>query len=128
MTTQDTYKILKIYISENDRFEGAPLYTALINALKAQGIAGATVLKGIAGYAAGDQVHAAKPLQTSDNLPVIIEVIDREERILGALPALAPLVSKGLIVLEDIQVVSYQHPACGEGDGPAACGLTQPKK
>lgn len=128
MTIQDTYKILKIYIRENDRYEGGPLYAALINALKKQGIAGATALKGIAGYAAGDQVHAVKPLQTSDDLPVIIEVIDKEERIQGVLPALVPLVSTGLIVLEDIQVVSYQHPACGEGDGPAACDLAQPIK
>lgn len=128
MTTQDSYKILKIYISENDRLGGVPLYSALINTLKDKGIAGATALKGIAGYAAGDQVHAAKPLQTSDNLPVIIEVIDKEERLQAVLPTIAPMVSKGLIVLEDIQVVAYQHPACGDGDGPAACGLTQPSK
>lgn len=126
MTTKSTSKILKIYISENDRLSGTPLYVALINTLKESGIAGATALKGIAGYAAGDQVHAAKPLQVSDNLPVIIEVVDQEERLNAVLPRIASMVNKGLIVLEDIQVVSYRHPACGMGDGPAACGLAQP--
>ena len=129
MTTSKKFKILKLFISENDRIDGTPLYIALVNRLKEAGLAGATVVRGIAGYAAGDQIHAAKPLQFADNLPVIIEVVDEEQQLIAALPLITPLVEKGLIIMEDIQIISYRHPACETGgDGPAACGLSDPQK
>lgn len=102
-------KRLCIYIGESDRWRGKPLYAAILETLKAEGVAGATVLRGVAGYGAHSRIHTAAILRLSEDLPLLIEVIDSPEKITKALESISPMVREGLITLEDVQVVRYTH-------------------
>jgi CBS domain-containing protein len=100
---------LRIYIGESDRWRGRPLYSELLNALRGQGLAGATVVRGVAGFGAHSHLHAASILRLSEDLPLIIDVIDQPEKIKAALDVVYPMVREGLITLEDVTVVKYTH-------------------
>jgi CBS domain-containing protein len=100
---------LIIYIGESDRWRGKPLYAALLETLKAEGIAGATVVRGVAGFGAHSRIHTASILRLSEDLPLRIEAIDSPDKIAEALDVVAPMVSEGLITLEEVQVVRYTH-------------------
>ena len=100
-----TGKLLRIFIDESDRFEGRPLYMALVDALKAAGFTGATVLKGIEGFGSRGAVHAARAFDASTNLPIVIEVIEEEAKVLGFLPTLESMIPEGLITLEKVELV-----------------------
>jgi len=100
-----TGKLLRIFIDEADRYEGKPLYMAIVEALKAAGFTGATVLKGIEGYGIHKTVHAARTFDLSTNLPILIEVIEQEAKITAFLPALRAMVSEGLITLENLELM-----------------------
>lgn len=124
MEISGTCKILRIYIGENDRIDGEPMHTAIVKKVKASGLAGATVLRGIEGFGAANHIHMARPLQMSDDLPVVIEIVDKTDRINQIVPIIDAMVGKGLITIDDIQVLAYRHTACAvEGDAPAACEL-----
>lgn len=124
MEINGTCRILRIYIGESDRFDGAPLHTAIVRKVKEAGLAGATVLRGIEGFGAANRIHRARALQMSDDLPVVIEIVDKAERIDQIIPIIDAMVAKGLITIENIEVVAYRHTACAtEGDAPAACEL-----
>jgi CBS-domain-containing membrane protein/PII-like signaling protein len=100
---------LSIYIGESDRWRGKPLYLAILEALKLEGIAGATVVRGVAGFGAHSRIHTAAILRLSEDLPLRIEVIDSAQYIHKALEAITPMVREGLITLEDVQVIRYTH-------------------
>lgn len=105
--------LMRVFIGEDDRclsgaHRGKPLYEAILLVLRDEGIAGATVLRGIAGFGASARIHTDKILRLSLDLPVVIEVVDEEERIEAALPALDPLIGGGLITLERARVVLYR--------------------
>jgi PII-like signaling protein len=100
-----TGKLLRIFVDEDDRYEGRPLYMAIVDALKAAGFTGATVLKGIEGYGIHKMVHAARTFDMSTNLPILIEVIEEEAKIVAFLPALRAMVSEGLITLENLELM-----------------------
>ncbi len=102
-------KRLSIYIGESDQWRGKALYVALIETLRAQGMAGATVSRGMAGFGAHSVVHTAAILRLSLDLPLIINVIDSPEKIKNVLKIIAPMVGEGLIILEDVEVVKYTH-------------------
>lgn len=101
--------MLRIYVGENDRYEGVPLYEAIIKRLKMIDIAGATVFKGIMGYGAKSRVHRKHLLGIGDDLPVMITVVDTEERIRHVIPALDHMVHEGLVVLSEVEIVKYGH-------------------
>ena len=101
--------MLRIYVGENDRYEGAPLYEAIIKRLKMVDIAGATVFKGIMGYGAKSRVHRKNLLGFSSDLPIMITVVDTEERIRQVLPELDKMVGEGLVVLSEVEIVKYSH-------------------
>jgi PII-like signaling protein len=101
--------MLRIYVDENDRFEGAPLYEAIVKRLKMVDMAGATVFKGIMGYGAKSRVHRKHLLGIGDDLPVLITVVDTEERIRQVLPSLDDMVKEGLVVLSDVEIIKYSH-------------------
>jgi len=107
-------KILRIFIGESDTWHGAPLYQAIVRRLREEGFAGATVLRGIEGFGAHSRIHTARILQLSADLPIIVEVVDRPERIERALPIIDEMVREGLVTLEDVDVVSYRS---GEAPG-----------
>jgi CBS-domain-containing membrane protein/PII-like signaling protein len=100
---------LNIYIGESDNWHGKPLYSALLETLKAEGLAGATVTRGMAGFGAHSRIHTAAILRLSEDLPLHIQVIDSPEKIRAALETLAPMVREGLITLEPVEVVKYTH-------------------
>ena len=102
-------KRLIIYIGESDKWRGKPLYTALLETLRAHGMAGATVTRGLAGFGAHSTIHTANLLDLSLDLPLIIQAIDTAEKIEAILKIIAPMVGEGLITLDDVEVVKYTH-------------------
>jgi len=100
-------KILKIYISEDSRYEGQNLYHALVLKLREIGMAGVTVTRGIEGFGQGKRLHATRILDLSLSLPIIIEVVDLPERIEKALPIVEHMVNEGLVMVTDVAVVKY---------------------
>lgn len=103
-------KILRVYIGESDTWQGRPLYQAIVRRLREQGIAGATVLRGIEGFGAHSRLHTARILRLSEDLPIVIEVVDREDRIRDVLPILDEMVTEGLVTIEDVDVLVYRAP------------------
>lgn len=102
-------KRLMIYIGESDKWRGKALHVALLETLRAQGMAGATVTRGLAGFGAHSIVHTANILTLSMDLPLIIQAIDTPEKIESVLKVIAPMVGEGLITLDDVEVVKYTH-------------------
>ena len=107
-------KQLRIYIGESDRWQHQPLSDAIVRMLRGEGLAGATVLRGVAGFGANSRIHTAHVLRLSEDLPIVIEVVDREDRIRSILPRLEEMVTEGLVVVSDVEVHLYRHSA-GEG-------------
>jgi PII-like signaling protein len=101
---QTTGKLLRIFVDEGDRYNGKPLYMAIVDALKSAGFTGATVLKGIEGFGASRVVNAARSFDASANLPILIEVIDEESKVLAFVPTLREMIAEGLITLENLEL------------------------
>ncbi|MCL5961973.1 MAG: DUF190 domain-containing protein [Chloroflexi bacterium] len=106
-------KILKIYIGESDHWHGRPLYQAIVEMLRGEGLAGATAIRGVEGFGAHSRIHAAHILRLSEDLPILIEVVDRAERIAKVMPRLEEMVTEGLISLGDVEVIKYTHDESG---------------
>lgn len=100
--------LLRIYIGESDKIGGKPLYEAIVLKTRSLGMAGATVLRGIMGFGANSRVHTAKVLEISEDLPLVVEIVDIEENIEKLLPWLDDVVKEGLVTLEEIKVVNYR--------------------
>lgn len=103
--------LLRIFIGESDRFEGRPLYEAIVLQAREAGLAGATVLRSPMGYGANSRLHTAKILRLSNDLPMIVEIVDEEEKINAFLPVLDRMMGGGLVTLEKIRVIQYRHGA-----------------
>ena len=108
MKIPETGKLLRIFIGESDRWQHKPLYEAIVLKARELGLAGATVLRGPMGFGANSRLHTAKILRLSMDLPMVIEIVDSEERIQTLLPFLDEMVLEGLVTLEDVQVVKYR--------------------
>ncbi len=108
MSLPEDGKILKIYIGESDRWEHKPLYEAIVEKAKEQGMAGATVLRGPMGFGATSHLHTAKILRLSMDLPFIIEIVDTGEKIEKFLPTLDTMITGGLVTIEDVKVIHYR--------------------
>lgn len=108
MTVPREGKLLRIFIGEQDKWQGQPLYEAIVHLARKQGLAGATCLKGFLGYGAKSHLHTAKLLRLSEDLPVVIEIVDSEEKIQRFLPQLDPMIGDGLITLEKAEVLLYR--------------------
>jgi uncharacterized protein len=100
-------KLVRIYIGETDRWHGQPLYMAILLKAREMGLAGGTVFRGIAGYGANSVIHTANILRLSEDLPVVIEIVDTDEKIQAFLPVLDEMVKEGLIVMREVEVVKY---------------------
>jgi uncharacterized protein len=111
MTDYVQATLLRIFIGESDEFEGRPLHEAIVLEAREQGLAGATVLRGPMGYGRSSRLHTAKILRLSEDLPVVIEMVDAEARIKGFLERLAPMLGSALVTLENVRVVRYGHDA-----------------
>ena len=106
-------ELLRIFIGEAEHYEGRPLYEAIVHEARHQGMAGATVLRGLMGFGAHSRMHTTKILRLAENLPVVIEIVDSPERIEAFLPKLDTMIGEGLITLERAQVIAYR---CGESE------------
>jgi PII-like signaling protein len=102
--------LLRIFIGENDRFKGAPLHEAIVLKARELHLAGATVLRGAIGYGMSSRLHTAKILRLSEDLPLVIEIVDSEANINNFLPTLNDMMSSGLVTLEKVQVLQYGQP------------------
>ena len=100
---------LRVFIGESDRWQGRPLYEAIVLKAREMGMAGATVMRGLMGFGANSRIHTAKVLRLSDDLPMVVEIADTPERIQAFLPELDRMVGEGLITLERIHILAYRH-------------------
>jgi hypothetical protein len=100
-------KLLRIYIGETDRWHGQTLYMAILLKAREMGLAGGTVFRGIAGYGANSVIHTANILRLSEDLPIVIEIVDADAKIQAFLPVLDEMVQEGLILLREVEVVRY---------------------
>ena len=99
--------LLRIFTGENDKFEGRPLYEAIVKKAREMHLAGATVLRGPMGFGKSSLIHTDKILRLSMDLPLVIEIVDSEERINAFLPVLDGMMDSGLVTLEKLQVLQY---------------------
>jgi uncharacterized protein len=101
--------LLRVFIGESDMYKGKTLYESIVLKARELNLAGATVLRGIMGFGADSRMHTAKLLRLSEDLPVVIEIIDSEEKLNTILPFLDEVVEEGLITLEKARVIKYRH-------------------
>ena len=106
-------ELLRIFIGEADKFEGKPLYEVIANLAHQKGMAGVTVIRGLMGFGAHSRMHTAKILRLSEDLPIIIEIVDEPEKIEALLPELDKMISEGLVTLEKIRVIAYRYNSAG---------------
>lgn len=109
MKLQEEAKLLRIFVGESDKYHGKPLYEALVELARAKGMAGATVLRGIMGFGAHSRMHTAKVLRLSEDLPIVVELVDNAERIDAFLPELDAMIQEGLVTVERVRVIAYRH-------------------
>ena len=108
--------LLRVFIGESDTWHGKPLYQAIVQRLRSEGLAGATVLRAIEGFGAKSHLHTSRLLRLSEDLPLVIEVVDTEANIERALPLLDEMVADGLVTLEKVRVVMYRAGSVTPGD------------
>lgn len=107
--------LLRVFIGERDRWKHLPLYEAIVLRARELHLAGATVLRGPMGFGKSSRMHTAKILRLSMDLPIVVEIVDSEERIREFLPELDAMMTGGLVTLETVRVIDYRaHPGAGE--------------
>jgi PII-like signaling protein len=105
--------LLRIFVGESDKWHGKPLHTAIVERAREEGLAGATVLRGMEGFGAHSVIHTTRLLELSTDLPMIIEIVDREEKITAFLEHAKEMVREGLVTLEKVRIVFYGADAAG---------------
>lgn len=99
--------LMRVFIGESDKLDGKPLYQALVEKLRREKISGTTVLRGITGFGARSRLHTANILRLSQDLPIIIEVVDTQDNINRILPQIETSIKDGLITMENVRVIKY---------------------
>jgi PII-like signaling protein len=108
MRLSGTGLLVRIYLGERDQWHGRPLYQAIVERLRERGLAGSTVLRGIEGFGARQHIHSTRILSLSEDLPILIEAVDTEEKVRAILPELDEMLGDGLITLEKVEVLVYR--------------------
>jgi PII-like signaling protein len=108
MTLPEEAELLRVFVGESDKHHGRPLYEAIVEEARRRGLAGATVLRGTLGFGAHSRIHTAKVLRLSEDLPMVIEIVDKPDRIAAFLPDLASMMDEGLVTLEKVRVLVYR--------------------
>lgn len=101
-------QLLRVFIDENDEWEGKPLFQEIVKKARNEGLAGATVLKGVMSYGANSLIHAVNKQGIADDVPVVVEIVDGSEKIKKFIPVLDKMVKEGLITLEKVNVIAYR--------------------
>jgi PII-like signaling protein len=120
MRLQGPAKRLTVYIGESDQYHHRPLYAEIVHQARAAGLAGASVLRGIEGFGASQHVHTSRLLSLSEDLPIVIVMVDDSERIERFVPQLDELITEGLVVIDDVEVVRYVGRQQTRGSGEPA--------
>lgn len=102
--------LLRVFIGESDKYNGRPLYEVIVNDARQRGLAGATVWKGFMGFGAHSRMHTAKILELSQDLPIVIEIVDAKDKIEAFLSVLDGLVGEGLVTVEPARIILYRAP------------------
>ena len=102
-------ELLRIFIGEADKYNGKPLFEEIVNLVRHKNMAGATVIRGLMGFGAHSRMHTAKILRISEDLPVIIEIVDEPEKIESLLPELDEMITEGMVTIEKIRVIAYRN-------------------
>lgn len=113
MQLPERAEVLRIFIGENDRWRGRSLHEAIVEEARRRGLAGATAWRGIMGFGASSRVHTSRILRLSEDLPIVIEIVDKPERIEEFLPVLDGMIGEGLVIIEEARVVAYRHATGG---------------
>ena len=100
--------LLRVFIGESDTWHGKPLYDAIVELARKEGLAGATVIRGMEGFGAHSRLHTSRILRLSEDLPVVIEIVDGDEQIDRILPALDEMVEEGMVTVEPVHVIAYR--------------------
>lgn len=108
MVLPDEGQLLRIFIGESDKYEGRPLFEWIVEQARTNGLAGATVLRGLEGFGAHSRIHTAKILRLSEDLPIVIEIVDTSEKIERFLPLIDEAIKEGLATLEKVQIRFYR--------------------
>jgi len=108
MDQQSDARLLRIFVGESDTYDGRPLYQAIVETLRREGLAGATVLRGIEGFGKSSRLHTAHILRLSEDLPIVIECVDTGDKVEGVLPSLDEMIGDGLVTLERVEVRVYR--------------------
>lgn len=109
--------LLRIFIGESDRYEGIPLYEWLVRRARRQGLAGATVVRGLEGFGRHSRIHTGKILRLSTDLPVVVEVVDTRDKIEEFMPEVESAIEEGLVTLEKVEVRFYRGGEGAESSG-----------
>jgi len=108
MKVEGEGRLLRIFIGESDRWGHQTLYEAIVRKAREEGVAGATVLRGLEGFGAHSRIHTAKILRLSEDLPIVVEIVDRPERIEAFLPLLEEMVTEGMMTVEKVRIIAYR--------------------
>jgi hypothetical protein len=100
--------LIRIFVGESDRWDGLPLYEAIVQKAREKGLAGATVLRGVEGYGAHNLIHTARIQRLSQDLPMVLEIVDQKEKIEAFLPELDAMIPEGLVTLEPVHIILYR--------------------
>jgi len=113
-------ELLRVFIGESDKHGGRPLYEVIVQEARRRGLAGATVLRGTLGFGANSRIHTAKILRLSEDLPMVIEIVDAPEKIAAFLPDLDAMIGEGLVTLEKVRLIAYRHAGPDAARGPGS--------
>ena len=101
--------LLRIFVGESDKMDGKPLYEAIVKKARNRGLAGATVIRGFLGFGAKSLIHTSKVLRLSEDLPIVVEIVDAEDKIQSFLGELDEMIEEGLVTLEKVRIIAYRH-------------------
>lgn len=113
MKLEGNAQLLRIFVGESDCWRGKPVYEAIVLKARELHLAGATVLRGPMGFGANSRLHTVKVLRLSEDLPIVIEIVDTEEKIKTLLPHIDEMVTEGLVTLEQVHVIKYVSTPAG---------------
>ena len=100
--------LLRVFVGQSDKLERKPLYQAIVEEARAHGLAGATAIRGFLGFGANSRIHTSKVLALSEDVPVVVEIVDSKERIEKFMPTLNAMIKEGLVTLEKVRVITYR--------------------
>jgi len=102
-------ELLRVFIGESDKWRGKPLYEAIVHLARRRGLAGATVLRGVMGFGADSRMHTAKILRLSEDLPIVVEIVDKTENIEAFVREIDGMIEEGMVTIETVRVIAYRH-------------------